>query len=105
MASKAYERIKAGLDDAIAYSKGDASRGVKRDVEVPAVDVRAARDKLGLSQDKFAEAFKISPSTLRKWEQGSRQPHGPAKVLLMVIEREPEAVLRALRDEERRACS
>lgn len=96
MAGKAFDKIMDGLTDAVAYAKGDKSRGRVHKVEVPIVDVRAARKKLGLSQEKFAEAFKINPSTLRKWEQGTRQPHGPARVLLAVIEKEPEAVKRAL---------
>lgn len=96
MAKKAFDRIKDGLADALAYAEGDKTRGKARRVEVPVVDVRAARRKLGLSQDKFAETFRINPSTLRKWEQGTRQPRGPARVLLTVIDREPEAVKRAL---------
>ena len=96
MTAKAYNKIMDGLTDALAYAEGDRTRGKAHEVEVPIVDVRAARKKLGLSQDKFAETFKISSSTLRKWEQGSRIPNGPARVLLSVIEKEPEAVKRAL---------
>lgn len=96
MANKAFDTIMDGLTDALAYAEGDASKGKAHVVEVPAVDVKAARKKLGLSQDKFAAAFKIAPSTLKKWEQGTRHPQGPAQVLLRVIDREPEAVLRAL---------
>ncbi len=96
MAKKAFDKIMDGLTDALAYAEGDKSRGKAHTVEVPAVDVRAARRKLGLSQDRFAEAFMIPVSTLRKWEQGQRQPQGPAQVLLNVIDREPKAVLRAL---------
>lgn len=94
--TKAFDKIMDGLTNALAYAEGDKSRGKTHVVKVPAVDVKAARTKLGLSQDKFAAAFKISPSTLRKWEQGDRRPHGPARVLLTVIDHEPEAVLRAL---------
>jgi len=96
LAGKAFDKIMDGLTDALAYAEGDKSRGKAHEVEVPTVDVRAARKKLGMSQDKFAEVFRISSSTLRKWEQGTRQPHGPARVLLTVIEKEPEAVRRAL---------
>jgi putative transcriptional regulator len=96
MAKKAFDEIMAGLADALAYAEGDTTRAKTHVVMVPAVDVKAAREKLGLSQDKFAKIFKISPSTLRKWEQGTRRPHGPARVLLRVIDREPGAVLRAL---------
>jgi putative transcriptional regulator len=60
------------------------------------VDVAAIRAKSGLSQERFAEVFGISLSTLRNWEQGRRAPEGPARVLLRVIDHEPEAVRRAL---------
>jgi putative transcriptional regulator len=59
-------------------------------------DIAATRRRLGLSQAEFAAWFGISPGTLRNWEQGRRVPDGPARVLLRVIEREPEAVRRAL---------
>lgn len=94
--TKAFDNIMDGLTDALAYAEGDKSRGKTHVVKVPAVDVKAARTKLGLSQVKFAATFKISSSTLRKWERGARRPQGPAQVLLTVIDREPEAVLRAL---------
>jgi len=61
------------------------------------VDVAAIRAKSGLSQDRFARAFRISPHTLRNWEQGRRVPEGPARALLMAIDRDPQAVMRALR--------
>lgn len=101
MAKEAFESIEAGLKDALAYARGSRKGSRTQVVEVPAVDVAAARRKLGLSQDKFAAIFRISASTLRKWEQGSRHPAGPALVLLNVIDREPEAVLRALHHQAR----
>jgi putative transcriptional regulator len=100
MAETAFDKIMDGLNEALAYAEGDEGRGKAHVVDLPPVDVKAARKKLGLSQDKFAAAFRISPSTLRKWEQGIRHPQGPARVLLTVIDREPEAVLRALLDDE-----
>jgi putative transcriptional regulator len=60
-------------------------------------DIQKARKRLGFSQDQFADAFGASASTLRKWEQGQRSPTGAAKTLLKIIEREPEAVVRALK--------
>ena len=61
------------------------------------LDVAAIRAKTGLSQDRFARAFQISPHTLRNWEQGRRVPDGPARALLMAIDRDPKALMRALR--------
>ncbi len=96
MTTEAFDTIAAGLVDAIAYAQGDKTRGKAHVVEVPTIDVAATRKKLGLSQDRFATAFGVSPGTIRNWEQGRRHPEGPAKVLLRVIDKEPEAVLRAL---------
>ena len=66
-------------------------------VEVPTVDVRAVRRRLGLSQAAFAAKFGFQPATLRNWEQGRTRPDGPARVLLAVIARHPNAVEDALR--------
>ena len=60
------------------------------------VDVRALRRQLGMSQAAFAARFGIERRTVQNWEQGQRQPEGPARVLLQVIDREPDAVMRAL---------
>lgn len=96
MARKAFESIMAGIEDAVAYAKGDKSRGKAHRVRIPTVDVRSARRKLGMSQDRFAQSFGVSAATIRNWEQGRRRPEGPARVLLTVIDREPDAVRRAL---------
>mgnify|MGYP001545228840 CR=1 FL=1 len=60
------------------------------------VDVKAIRTKLGMSQDSFAATFGISVAALRDWEQRRRVPRGPARALLQIIDREPEAARRAL---------
>jgi putative transcriptional regulator len=54
--------------------------------------VRAIRRKLKLSQTQFAMRFGFAPATLRNWEQGRTKPEGPARVLLAVIAKHPEAV-------------
>jgi putative transcriptional regulator len=59
-------------------------------------DVKAIRAKFGMSQQRFAKAFALNLATLRDWEQERRMPHGPARTLLQIIDREPEAVRRAL---------
>lgn len=58
--------------------------------------VRLVREALGMTQVEFAAAFTVPIGTLRDWEQGRKQPDAPARALLRVIEREPEAVRRAL---------
>ncbi len=61
--------------------------------EFPESEVRKIREQYGLSQDKFATLMGISVATLRNWEQGRRKPEGPARVLLRVASRHPEALL------------
>ncbi len=56
-------------------------------------DVRAIRERYGLTQDKFASLMGISVKTLQNWEQGRRKPEGAARVLLQVAAKHPEAVL------------
>ena len=62
----------------------------------PGPDLRRLRSRLGLSQEAFAERFGLSLRTVQDWEQQRRVPDGPARVLLRVIERDPDAVVRAL---------
>ena len=64
------------------------------------VNVRDIRERLKLSQAQFAARFGFTAAAVRQWEQGRRQPHGPARVLLTIIDREPNAVRRALRSSE-----
>jgi putative transcriptional regulator len=64
---------------------------------VPAkIDVKAIRTRLDMTQQEFAGRFGFSVNTLRHWEQGSRQPEGPTRAYLRVIERAPKAVQKAL---------
>jgi len=56
------------------------------------VDVKAIREKYDLSQNEFASLLGISVKTLRNWEQGRRAPEGPARVLLQVAAKHPDAV-------------
>jgi putative transcriptional regulator len=60
------------------------------------VDVKALRERLGLTQNEFSGMIGVSIKTLQNWEQGRREPEGPAKALLRVVEKEPQAVLNAL---------
>ena len=67
------------------------------DGRMETIDVAEIRERLGMTQQEFAATFGVSTATVRNWEQGRRRPHGPARVLLCVIAREPKAVLRAIR--------
>jgi putative transcriptional regulator len=59
----------------------------------PKNDVVKIRGQLGLSQSKFAALLGISADTLQNWEQGRREPTGPAKVLLKIALKNPRLLL------------
>jgi len=63
----------------------------------PETDVKALRERLGLSQVDFAALFGFSVRSLQDWEQARRRPEIPIRAYLAVIERNPEAVIHALR--------
>jgi|TARA_R110000744_G_scaffold360961_1_gene468580 putative transcriptional regulator len=67
-----------------------------RVTEFADLEVKAIRAKTGLSQNHFANVLGVSKRTLENWEQGRRQPTGPAKVLLKIVDTDPEYVLKAL---------
>lgn len=96
MAKEAFNAIMAGLTEAVAHARGKETGAKEHRIAVADVDVRAVRERLGMSQNKFAQTFAFSPGTVRNWEQHRRRPEGPARVLLTIIEKEPEAVTRAL---------
>src|SRR5260370_40966098 len=89
--------IITSLKQAIAWAGGEDVPVRITTVHVPTTDVRAVRRKLGLSQSEFAAKFGFQPATLKNWEQGRTRPDGPARVLLAVIARHPDAVEDALR--------
>ena len=96
MSKKVFEAIKAGLEDAAEYARGDNKKRKTYRVKVKNVDVRKVREGLSMSQAEFAEAFGVSPATIKNWEQERRQPEGPARVLLNVIARYPKVVLKSI---------
>ena len=59
-------------------------------------NVRGLRERISLTQSAFARLIGVSVRTLQNWEQCRREPEGPAKALLRVVELEPKAVLKAL---------
>lgn len=92
--NNAFESIQKGLMEAIEFAQGEKSNSVVH--EIPLVDVKGLRQKLGMSQIELASLFDISLSTVQHWERGARKPRGPALVLLNVLSKEPEAFKRAL---------
>jgi putative transcriptional regulator len=88
--------IAAGLTEVLAHVRGSVKlEGYK--AQVPeTVDVAKIRARLGMSQRTFAGRFGLDVTALHAWEQNRRQPDRAARVLLTIIQREPEAVMRAL---------
>lgn len=74
---KAFASIKRGLEQAIRHRKGGRVAGLKLHVPPP-VDVKAVRERTGLTQEQFAATFAIGLGALRHWERGDRKPHGAA---------------------------
>ena len=96
MSKRAFEKIAAGLDAAESYLKGTADKKQYR-VHVPdKIDVKKIRVRLGLSQQAFAETYGFTLAAVRDWEQGRRHPERSARILLKIVQTEPEAVTRAL---------
>jgi putative transcriptional regulator len=86
-----------GLEEYAAYKRGEKT-GIKvyTAPKVPEdVDVKTIRGKLGMTQEQFT-TFGFSLSAIRHWEAHRRLPEGPARVLLMVIDRNPSVVLETL---------
>ncbi len=92
--SEYFESIKRGLEEAIDYSKGKTGKAVVHNLD--AIDVKAIRTSISMTQEQFAAAFGMSVATLRHWERGDRKPSGTAMVLLNLVSKEPKMVLEAL---------
>ncbi len=89
------KRLITSAKQARDFARGEARKGFV--VHVPdAVDVAAIRKRLGYSQSQFSRRFGFSIDALQDWEQHRRTPDRTARILLKVIESEPNAVTRAL---------
>jgi len=89
-----FERLCESIQQA-----GEIRRGLRKPSRVfhyTQPNVKSIRERLGLTQARFAALMGVSSRTLQNWEQGRREPEGPAKALLRVVDREPQAVLHAL---------
>jgi putative transcriptional regulator len=95
MGKKAFDKIAEGLTEALSIARGE-SKPAKLHIP-PEIDVRAIREKTGLSQDDFATAFGFSINQIREWEQGRARPLGGVRAYLFIIERDPKHVLELLK--------
>ena len=89
-----FDRLVASVKQAGAIRRGQLRPG--RVTELQAEDVRAIRSKLAKSQEEFARMIGVSVATLQNWKQGRRRPEGPARALLRVAARNPQAIVEAL---------
>jgi putative transcriptional regulator len=90
------KRLIKAAKNARAIARGDADPSTYR-VHLPVeLNVQKIRKRLGLSQDAFAVRFGIPVGTIRDWEQNRRTPDLSARILLKVIDKDPDAVTRAL---------
>ena len=88
--------IETALDEVFAHVRGEIELPC-RIVDDPAADrILALRKRLRLSRQEFADRFGLDARVLQDWEQGHRVPDRAARVLLTVIDHDPEAVVRAL---------
>ena len=89
-----FEQMMDGLNDVEAFLAGE-QEGFKANVPQE-VDVKAIRNRLGMTQAKFSDTFGFSLDAIKHWEGGRRTPEAPARTLLTVIDKNPAAVLTAL---------
>ena len=91
------ESLVEGLREAVAWKRGELALEVGSIDPMSLAPIRATRKRVARSAREFEQRFGIPAATMNNWEQGRRSPDPAARALLLVIEREPEAVLRALR--------
>ncbi len=89
-----FEQMMDGLNDVEAFLAGK-QEGFRAHVPQE-VDVKAIRNRLGMTQARFSDTFGFSLDAIKHWEGGRRTPEAPARTLLTVIDRNPAAVLTAL---------
>ena len=92
-----FDSITAGLNEALAFARGEDTGAKVHVIEVPTIDVAEIRALTGLSQSEFARSIGVAKGTLLNWEHGRRRPTGPAQVLLAMIARRPSVVAELLR--------
>jgi DNA-binding transcriptional regulator YiaG len=97
MDRKLFDELTRSIKQAGAIARG--SRRPSRRFEFTPSRIQAVREKTRLSQAEFARLLNVSVKTLQNWEQARREPTGPAKALLRIVEKEPAVAVRALSSE------
>ncbi len=96
MKNELFDELVESITEAGKIKKGEVNPS--RTFKYAPVDIKGIRNKLDVSQAQFALMIGVSKATLQNWEQGRREPDGPAKALLRVVEKQPQAVLQALQE-------
>jgi putative transcriptional regulator len=94
MKKELFDELAASVREAGSIHRGE--KQPSRKFEFTSDDVRSIRERLHKSQSEFARMIGVSVPTLQNWEQGRRQPQGPARALLVVVSREPHLVAKVL---------
>jgi putative transcriptional regulator len=90
-----FEGLMAGLNEALAFAKGEPqARAREHRVKVDRGFIAETRLKAGLTQQEFAKVTGASLGAVRKWERGERSPSGAAAMLVRILARAPDIVLR-----------
>lgn len=89
-----FEDLTQSLKEAREIARGRAPASRRFKVELP--DVKAVRERIGLSQSEFASLMRVSVRTLQNWEQHRRSPTGPAAALLKIVLSAPELAIKSL---------
>ena len=90
------QEVEEALGEVLAHVRGEVALPC-RIIDDPAAEhILALRKRLKLSRQKFADRFGLDARAVQDWEQGRRVPDRAARVLLTVIDRDPEAVVRVL---------
>lgn len=93
MKDEDFNLLVESMKQAVAFARGEDVPGM---VVRLGIDVPGIRKRTGLSQAAFAQNIRVPVATLRNWEQGRRNPDGPARVLLAMLDKDPEIVSRTL---------
>lgn len=101
MKKELFDELVSSIKEAGRIHRGEAEPS--RTFVFEPDDVREIREKLHKSQSEFARMIGVSVSTLQNWEQGRRQPEGPARALLVVASKAPKVVAKALAEASRRS--
>jgi putative transcriptional regulator len=91
------DRLASSLKEALAWKRGEIALPVRRFEPMPAARVKEIRKKVAKSPRDFEQRFGVPARTVEGWEQG-RKVDASAQILLRVIEKDPQAVERALAD-------